>query len=266
MSAISILHIVVSAMLGASLGSFLNVVAHRSVKGRPWWGKERSVCESCGKVLSVLELVPIVSWLVQGGRCRSCKARVSMRYIVVELIGAAGAGLVAWRWGMSWAYLLSMVGCFGILLNALTDYESGDVFDVFPLTMGICGLAIRVFGGVDAIIDGLAGAAVGGGLFALIIFASRGGMGWGDTSFMAGFGAVLGWKMTLLAFYSGIMAGGAGIAWLMLRGKVKWGRKDSVPLVPYLATGGLFTLVYGPQAIQYIGMRFYLVFQPGWPW
>jgi len=266
MSVLSIFHIVISTMLGASLGSFLNVVAHRSVKGRPWWGKERSVCESCGKELSALELIPIVSWLVQGGRCRSCKGRVSPRYILVELIGAAGAGLVAWRWGASWAYLLSMVGCCGILLNALTDYESGDVFDVFPLVMGICGLAIRVIGGVGALIDGLAGAAIGGGIFAFIIFASRGGMGWGDTSFMAGFGAVLGWKMTLLAFYSGIMAGGAGIAWLMLRGKVKWGRKDSVPLVPYLAAGGLFTLVYGPQVIQSIGMRFQLVFQPGWPW
>jgi len=115
-------------------------------------------------------------------------------------------------------------------------------------------------------VDGLAGAAAGGGLFALIILASRGGMGWGDASFMAGFGAVLGWKMTLLAFYSGIMAGGVGIAWLMLRGKVKWGRGDSMPLVPYLAVGGLFTLLFGPQVIQNIGMRFYLVIQPGWPW
>jgi leader peptidase (prepilin peptidase)/N-methyltransferase len=185
---------------------------------------------------------------------------------VVELLGAAAAGLMAWRWGLSLAYLLSMAGCFGILINALTDYESGDIFDAFPLAMGIFGLAVRAFGGMDAFVDGLAGAAVGGSLFALIIFASRGGMGWGDATFMAGFGAVLGWKMTLLAFYSGIMAGGVGIAWLMIRGKVKWGRKDSVPLVPYLAAGGLFTLVYGPQVIQKIGSRFQLVFMPGWPW
>ena len=152
------------------------------------------------------------------------------------------------------------------MLNALTDYETGDVFDVFSLAMGVCGLVIRIFGGMDAFINGIAGAVVDGCIFASIIFASRGGMGWGDASFMAGFGAVLGWKMTLLAFYSGIMAGGAGIVWLMLRGKVKWGRKDSVPLVPYLAAGGLFTLLYGPQVIQKIGMRFQLVFQPGWPW
>ena len=152
------------------------------------------------------------------------------------------------------------------MLNALTDYESGDIFDAFSLAMGICGLGIRVFGGMDAFLDGLAGAAIGGGLFAVIIFASRGGMGWGDASFMGGFGAILGWKMTLFAFYSGIMAGGAGVAWLMLRGKVKWGRGDSVPLVPYLAAGGLFTLLYGPQVIHTIGIRLQLISQPGWPW
>jgi leader peptidase (prepilin peptidase)/N-methyltransferase len=248
------------------LGSFLNVVAHRSVKERPWWGKERSICEACGKELTIAELIPLVSWLVQGGRCRGCKARVSPRYIVVELIGAAGAGLLAWRWGASWAYPLSMAGYFGALLNSLTDYETGDVFDAFSLAMGICGLIIRVFGSWDAFVDGLAGAAIGGGIFAIIILASRGGMGWGDVTFMAGLGAVLGWKMTLLAFYAGIMAGGAGIAWLMLRGKVKWGRGDAIPLVPYLGVGGLFTFLCGPAVIQNIGVRFYLVFQAGWPW
>jgi len=184
----------------------------------------------------------------------------------VELLGAAGAGLLAWRWGFSWAYLLSMVGCFGVLVNSLTDYESGDVYDMFPLVMGICGIAIRIFGGFGAFVDGLAGAAIGGGIFALIIIASRGGMGWGDASFMAGFGAVLGWKMTLLGFYCGIMAGGIGIVWLMLRGKVKWGRGDSVPLVPYLSVGGFFTLLFGPRMIQFIGTRFQHVLHPGWPW
>ena len=129
MPVLSIFHVVISTVLGAALGSFFNVVAHRSVKGRPWWGKERSVCESCGKELTIAELIPVVSWFAQRGRCRSCKARVSPRYVVVELLGAAGAGLLAWRWGVSLAYLLSMTGCFGLLLNALTDYESGDVFD-----------------------------------------------------------------------------------------------------------------------------------------
>jgi leader peptidase (prepilin peptidase)/N-methyltransferase len=266
MNAFIVLQIVISALLGACLGSFFNVVAHRSVEGRSWWGKERSICESCGKELTTLELIPLLSWLIQRGRCRSCKARVSPRYFIVELIGATAAGFLAWRWEFSWGYVLSMVGAFGFLLNALTDYEGGDVFDLFSLILGICGLLLRLFGGRSAVIDGLIGVAVGWGIFAVIIFVSRGGMGWGDACHMGGAGAVLGWKMTLLAFYIGIIAGGIGIAWLMLKGKIKWGRGDSIPLVPYLALGGIVTLLCGPQALNFIGMRFQYFFQAGWPW
>jgi leader peptidase (prepilin peptidase)/N-methyltransferase len=266
MNAFIVLHIVVSSLLGACLGSFLNVVAHRSVEGRSWWGKERSVCESCGKELSALELIPLVSWLVQKGRCRSCKAVLSPRYFIVELVGAVAAGLLAWRWGFSGAYALSMVGTFGFLLSALTDYEARDVFDIFALAMGAGGLLLRFFGGTNAVIDGLVGAAAGWGIFAVIIVVSRGGMGWGDACLMGGAGAVLGWKMTLLAFYIGIIAGGVGIAWLMLRGKIKWGRGDSIPLVPYLAVGGILTFLYGPQILNVIGLRFQYFFQAGWPW
>jgi leader peptidase (prepilin peptidase)/N-methyltransferase len=255
-----------SALLGASLGSFLNVVAHRSVKGQPWWGRERSVCESCGKELTFWELIPLVSWLAQRGRCRTCGARVSVRYIVVEIIGAAAAGLLAWQWGLTWAYAFSMVGAFGFFLNALTDYENQDVFDIFALAMGLSGLLLRLFGGRDAFIDGLIGAAAGWGAFAVVILASRGGMGWGDACLMGGAGAVLGWKMTLLALYMGIMAGGLGAAWLLLRGKVKWGRGDAIPLVPYLAAGGFITLLWGPRVLHFIGSHFLRPFEAGWPW
>ncbi|MDR2174736.1 MAG: prepilin peptidase [Synergistaceae bacterium] len=258
-------HVVFAALLGAALGSFLNVVAHRSVKGRPWWGKERSVCESCGKKLTFRELIPIASWFLQKGRCRACGARVSPRYVAVELIGAATAGLLAWRWGLSWGYVFSMVGAFGLFLNALTDYESQDVFDIFALSMGIVGLALRFFGGRDALVDGLLGAAVGWGSFAVVILLSRGGMGWGDACLMGGTGTVLGWKMTLLALYLGIMAGGLGVAWLLLCGKVKWGRGDAVPLVPYLAVGGVLTLLWGPSILRFVGLHFLRPFDAGWP-
>jgi leader peptidase (prepilin peptidase)/N-methyltransferase len=266
-----VFQIVFSVLLGASLGSFLNVVAHRSVEGRSWWGKERSVCESCRKVLTTLELIPLVSWLVQRGRCRGCGARISSRYFIVELIGATAAGLVAWRWGFSWAYIFSMVGIVGLLLNALTDYESGYVFDGFALFIGICGFLLRIAGGRDALIDGLIGAAMGWSLFAVIIAASRivmgsEGMGWGDACFMGGIGVVFGWKMTLLAFYMGVMAGGVTCIALLLRGKVKRGRGDSLPLVPYLALGCFLTFLCGPEVLYAIGLRFQHFLQAGWPW
>ena len=256
-----------AAIFGACMGSFLNVIAHRSIQGRSWWGRERSVCESCGRILSASELIPVFSWLIQRGRCRGCGSRISPRYIIVELIGSAGMAFIVWRWGVSWACALSIAGFLGLLLNALTDYESGEVFDAFALTMGISALLIRIAGGTDSVLDGLAGAAVGWGIFAFIIAVTRGGMGWGDACFMAGAGAVLGWKLTLLAFYLGVMSGGAGVIYLLLRGRVHFGRGDSVPLVPYLAFGCYLSLIFGPQILAWLGERFVsqAVFLSTWP-
>ena len=254
------------------MGSFLNVVAHRSIEGRPWWGKERSSCEACGHVLTPCELIPILSWFLQRGRCRSCGASLSPRYLLVELIGAAGAAGAAWRWGPSWAGVLVLFAFFGLLLNALTDFESGDVFDAFAIAPGVAGMLLRCAGGREALLDGLAGVAVGWGVFAVIILVtvlilSREGMGWGDAFFMGGMGAVMGWKLTLLAFYLGIMVGGLGIVLLMLMGRVRWGRGDAVPLVPYLAVGCYLTLLWGPQILGFSGQRFPnpAAFLPSWP-
>ena len=264
--------VALAAVLGACMGSFLNVVAHRSIEGRPWWGKERSTCEACGHVLTPCELIPILSWFLQRGRCRSCGASLSPRYLLVELIGAAGAAGVAWRWGPSWAGILVLFAFFSLLLNALTDFESGDVFDAFAIAPGVAGMLLRCAGGREALLDGLAGVAVGWGVFAVIILVtvlilSREGMGWGDAFFMGGMGAVMGWKLTLLAFYLGIMVGGLGIVLLMLMGRVRWGRGDAVPLVPYLAVGCYLTLLWGPQILGFIGQRFPnpAAFLPSWP-
>ena len=97
----SVIFVLFSALLGASMGSFLNVVAARTVEGRPWWGSERSRCDICGKVLSAVELVPLLSWLGFSGRCRSCGAKIPARYLLVEVFGAAVGGLIAWKWGPS---------------------------------------------------------------------------------------------------------------------------------------------------------------------
>ncbi|MDR1740461.1 MAG: prepilin peptidase [Synergistaceae bacterium] len=260
------LHVAFSAMLGACLGSFLNVVAHRSVIGRPWWGAERSVCENCGRVLTLFELVPVVSWVVLRGKCRGCGAAFSLRYLAVELTGAVMAGVLAWRWGIGWAYLLSMIAAFGLFLNSLTDFETGYVFDSFAAVMAAAGLIARAFGGWWALLDGLIGAAAGWGVVAVIILASRGGMGWGDAFLMAGVGALLGWKMALISFYLGLMCGAVAAVWLMLRGKVKWGRHDAIPLVPYLALGGLLTLLWGPRILAFMGnMYIGKPFRTDWP-
>ena len=258
-------HFITAGILGACLGSFLNVAAHRSLQGRSWWGKERSVCESCGHVLSALELIPIISWLMLGGRCRVCRARISVRYILVEVVCAVLAVMILWRWGFSWASLLVSAGTCGLVVNSLTDFEAGEVFDVFAITPGVVALVIRIAGGKWALLDGLAGALAGWGVFAAIILLSRGGMGWGDAVFMCGMGAVLGWRFTLLAFYLGIMTGGVWAIILLLIGRVKWGRHDSLPLVPFLAVGCFAAMIWGTEILAWLTERMHYSFMTSWP-
>ena len=258
--------LITAAIMGACLGSFLNVAAHRSIQGRSWWGSERSECENCGHVLSALELIPIISWLILRGKCKNCGAKISVRYILVEIICAVLAVIILARWQISWAALIVSVGTCGLVLNSLTDYESGDVFDVFAITPGVLGLIIRIAGNWPGILDGLEGALTGWGIFALIIFLTRGGMGWGDAVFMGGMGAILGWRFTLLAFYLGVMIGGFWVIILLLIGRVKWGRGDSIPLVPFLAAGCFITMIFGPEIFAYLDKRLAYDFKILWPY
>ncbi len=263
-----IIILVNSAILGACLGSFLNVVAHRSIQGRSWWGRERSICESCGHVLGVRELIPLLSYIIQKGRCVHCGKKFSVRYFLVELITCLAFIAITYKLGTTWACLLCLVGTCGLIVNSLTDFESGDVFDVLALAPGVLALIIRIAGGGWAVLDGLTGAFTGWAVFALIIILSRGGMGWGDAVFMAGAGAVLGFKFTLLAFYLGIMAGGLWAVILMLIGKLHWGRGETLPLVPFLSIGCFVVFLFGPEIFAYLSQRlpYTEAFITSWPY
>ena len=248
--------VVIFAILGASFGSFLNVVAHRSIEGRPWWGRERSICETCKHELGFWELIPILSWLCLRGRCKNCGARISVRYLLVELITGIAFALIIFRHGLSFETLLACVGICGIMINSLTDIETGEIFDAYTLSFVILGLLLRIYWGFDAILDGFFGALFGFGIFALIIILSRGGMGWGDATFMSGMGALLGWKLAILAFYIGIMFGGICVLILLLIGKIHWGKKESVPLVPFLSVGCYVAFLYGDDILANLHFGF----------
>ncbi|MCL1940471.1 MAG: prepilin peptidase [Synergistaceae bacterium] len=257
---------IAGAVIGACLASFINVVAERSISNRPWWGKERSSCKICKKYLTASELIPVLSFIFQRGRCRGCGNFIGMRYFIVEITGAVISGSLFARWGISPAFLAALTAAFFLFLNALTDYQEGYIFDIFSMGMLVPAFLFRLAGGAPALLNGLYGAAAGFCLFALIIIVSRGGMGWGDAFLMCGLGGFLGWELILIAFYIGIMVGGLGAAYLMIRGKVKWGKKQSIPLGPYLAFGGYLTLLYGPDILAYINKRLGLQLMGGFPW
>lgn len=249
---------IISAVLGASMGSFINVVASRTVDERPWWGKERSSCDRCGRDLATWELIPVFSWLILRRGCRSCGARIPLRYLGVEIGGAAIGVVIAWRWGFSVTSAIAAVIASGLFLNALTDLYSGYVYDLFAWGLGGAGMLVRIGGGIPALADGVFGAFLGFAVIAVIIVASRGGMGWGDASLMAGSGAALGLKLTAWALYSGFMIGGVTALGLLALGRVK--RKDVIPLGPFLALGGIVSIFTGTWFYSLFGMTV------TWPW
>ena len=261
----TILLILFGFLFGSALGSFLNVVALRTVTGTAWWGKERSRCPKCGATLEPRDLIPLASWFFLRGKCRTCGSAIPFLYLAAEIATGTVTAVLLWRWGVPFGVhtLLALgLGTF-MLLNSFTDLYEGYIYDYFALAPVGLGLGLRLFGGVPGFLDGLGGAALGYGVIAGIILLTKllmkqEGMGWGDAHLMAGAGAVLGWKFVALALYLGFMLGGIVIVPLFLLKKVQ--RKDAIPLGPFLALGSILTLVAGPQIL---GL---LYFASSWPW
>lgn len=252
------IYIFMAFCLGAIVGSFINAAAMRTVAEKSWWGSERSVCDKCGRVLSSPDLIPVISYIVLQGRCRTCRSPIAPRHFFAEVGMGVAAALLVWYLGFSPALLLAACMLPFLLFHALTDAESGYIYDSWAVAMAVVGIALRFFGGIPAVIDGALGAAAGFGFIFAIVFISRGGMGVGDAMLMLGIGAFLGLRALVIALYLGFLAGGVVVIPLLLMKKVS--RKDAVPLGPFLAFGAFLTLFVGNTLLSFFN------FSTVWPW
>ena len=208
----TIVVIVITFILGAVIGSFLNVVIIRVPNHEPISGAHnRSHCMSCGHQLGALDLVPILSYIFLLGRCRYCKARISPRYWIVELITAAAFTASVMVLGLRISLILAFV-----LIAALVVASGVDV-DRMEIPYG-CSIVIAVLGVIATIMsavtedmpwyDHLIGAVVKAVPFAVL--AMFGAMGGGDVHLMAAAGLLLGWKNVIVAAALGIILGAVG--------------------------------------------------------
>ena len=244
--------------LGAALGSFANAAAMRTDAGKKWWGKERSVCDACGRALSARDLVPLLSFVALGGRCRSCGAKIPPRHFFAEIVGAALLSLLAWRFGPAPAFLFAAAALPFAAFHSLTDLYTGYIYDSWAIAMAVCGLVMRLPHGLSAVVDGALGAAAGFAVIGAIIIVSRGKMGVGDAMLMLGIGAFMGLKMTLISLYLGFLAGGAVVLPLLAAKRVT--RKSAIPLGPFLCAGMFFAMLFGGAMLYFLG------FAASWPW
>ncbi|MGC9399074.1 MAG: prepilin peptidase [Anaerolineae bacterium] len=244
--------IVLWTLLGTAVGSFLNVAADRLPEAASLL-RPPSHCPACGRRLTPLEMIPLLSYVILRGRCRTCGARIGLRTFLVE--GTCGLlfGLMALQarspTGLRWpALLFHSVYAAALLLITVTDIEQGLIFDrvTFPA------LALAAF---HALLQGwpqmglrLAGGALGAGVIALIILLVPGGMGWGDAKLAAFIGLMAGLPGLLFALFIGFVSGGLIGAALLIGGRAR--RGDTLPLGPFLAFGGVVTLLYEEALIR----------------
>jgi leader peptidase (prepilin peptidase)/N-methyltransferase len=235
-------------LFGLAIGSFLNVVIARLPEGRSVW-RPRSACPGCGKAIAWYDNIPVLSFAVLRGRCRGCAMAIPWRYPIVEAATGATFGLAYLLLGQTPDFVVA--AAFLAMLIAITaiDLSHQIIPDVITLPGIVAGVVANLVTGRVTWLESLLGIAVGGGIFFVIIIASRGGMGGGDMKLGAMFGAFLGWKLGLLAVLLGVLAGGVTALCLLLLGKK--GRKEAIPFGPFLALGGAITLLWGERLLAW---------------
>jgi leader peptidase (prepilin peptidase) / N-methyltransferase len=240
--------VVAVALFGLAIGSFLNVVIARVPAGRSLV-HPGSACPGCSAPLAWHDNIPVLSYLLLRGRCRTCAMRISWRYPIVEATTAALFVLAYVALGPSADFVIALVLLPALVAMTAIDLQHQMIPDVITLPGITVGFLMNIALGRMSWVDSVIGILIGGGLFLVIILVSRGGMGGGDLKLGAMLGAFLGWKALLFGLFVAIVLGGViGVA--LLATGVR-GRKDPIPFGPFLAAGGAMALVWGERAFSW---------------
>ncbi len=263
--------ILLAGLLGLIVGSFLNVVIHRLPKmmEREWRQQAREIlhpddvhpdeptynlvlphshCPHCNVEIKAWQNIPVVSYLFLRGRCHNCKARISPRYPLVELLTAALSMVVAWQFGFGWAAGGMLLLTWGLISLSLIDADTQFLPDSLVLPLLWLGLIANSFGLYTDLTTALWGAVFGYlslwsvyWLFKLIT--GKEGMGYGDFKLLAMLGAWGGWQvLPLTILLSSLVGAILGIIILKSRGE---SNATPLPFGPYLAIAGWIALIWG---------------------
>ena len=239
-------------VLGALVGSFLNVCIYRLPRDKSivWPG---SACPNCGRPLRWFENIPLGSYLVLSGRCRSCATPISLRYPGVEALTALMFALGLWYYGPGLLLVSRLVfGCTLIVLFAI-DLEH----HILPNVITVPGIVVGFAFGVvtePGWLASLIGIVIGGGVLWAVAEAyfrvrHEEGLGMGDVKMLAMVGAFLGWKLTLVTLMLGSVSG--SIIGLYLIATERGGLKYALPFGTFLAIGAAAAATVGPSLLAW---------------
>src|SRR5450631_139410 len=263
--------LVIAAVIGLCVGSFLNVVIHRLPRMlEQGWRTQcaelagettppavrynllvpRSQCPACGHRIGALENVPVISYLFLRGHCLACNASISARYPIVEIMTAALTVAAIVRFGATPAGIAASVFLWMLVALTFIDFDTQLLPDSLTLPLLWAGLLANLVGAVttvtlrDAVVGAIAGYLVLWVIYwAFKLIRGKEGMGYGDFKLLAALGAWLGWQMLpLIVLLSSVVGAAIGISLVAFKG-----RDHQIPLAfgPYLAIAGLIALFFG---------------------
>ena len=274
------LFIVIVIAFTLLIGSFLNVVIYRLpvMMERDWREQCKELCESsgddlptgrfdliaprsrcraCGNQITALQNIPVLSYLVLGGKCAKCKDPISPRYPLVEASTAILAAVVAWHFGFGWEALMGVLLTLFLVPITVIDFDHQLIPDSIVLPLMWIGLGMSVFNPLagsetlfissgDAIIGAIAGYLSLWSVYQLFkLVTGKEGMGYGDFKLLAALGAWLGWQaLPVIIMLSAIVGAVVGIALIVFRGR---DRQIPMPFGPFLAAAGWITMLWGEQ-------------------
>lgn len=243
------LAVAIAFLGGLIAGSFVTVVAHRVPRGESIVGP-RSRCPACGAQIAAYDNVPVVSWVVLGGRARCCGEAISARYPLTELtLGILYAATVLVLWDEPWEVVLGLVFVTVLTAVTLTDLELRIIPNKVLIVAAVLAAAIVAVGDSGSLPErAIAAAAAGGLLFAAALAYPR-GMGLGDVKLAATMGLFLGRDVgpaILVALLAGSLVGLA-----MIAREGAGARKRAIPFGPFLALGGVVGLLLGEEMVDW---------------
>ena len=276
----SITAIVIAAgILGLLVGSFLNVVIHRLPKmmEQDWreqcaefsgtepppaeklsLARPRSRCPACGHGIAAWENIPVISYLVLKGHCSACKAPISWRYPMVEIISGLLSAFAAWHFGPTWQLLGALLLLWSLLALTGIDLDTQLLPDDITLPLLWLGLCFNLSGTFTELASSVIGAMAGyltlwSVYWLFKLTTGKEGMGYGDFKLLAALGAWLGWQMLpAIVLLSSVVGAVVGIGLILF---ARHGRETPIPFGPYLAAAGVLALFWGPQINRtYLGL------------
>ena len=266
-----------SVIFGLLVGSFLNVVIHRLPKMMDNAEKAyvaenygvqpasplptqynivtpRSACPKCGHNISALENIPVVSYMLLGGKCKGCKTGISLRYPLIEVLTGALIGAVAYQYGYTATTFFAWIFVFALVTLTFIDFDTQLLPDDITLPLLWLGLIFNFNAGFTDLQSAVLGAIFGylilwAVYWAFKLVTGKEGMGYGDFKLLAAIGAWFGWQMLpAVILLSSVVGAVIGIGLIVFKGKTKG---TAIPFGPFLALGGIAALFFGAQLMQF---------------